>query len=159
MEARGREEVHHCLINWPRFVVQPEQASTLTFEAEDIKLQPQKGEVGKVAKAFEIVEKSRIQAQPLHFGTKLRHQLEVIWTKQLHWVEEDSFEAKHWEDLVAGVEVYVSEDVRHDIKDNMSKARYTVQEQRNALWGYALRMKVVSMDLGFLIFKPGKIQA
>ena len=60
MEARGREEVHHCLINWPRFVVQPKQASTLTFEAEDIKLQPQKGEVGKVAKAFEIVEKSRI---------------------------------------------------------------------------------------------------
>ena len=74
-------------------------------------------------------------------------------------MEKDSFEAKHWEDLVAGVEVYVSEDVRHDIKDNMSKARYTVQEQRNALWGYALRMKVVSMDFGFLIFKPGKIQA
>ena len=43
-------------------------------------------------------------------------------------MEKDSFEAKHWEDLVAGVEVYVSEDVRHDIKDNMSKARYTVQE-------------------------------
>ena len=81
-----------------------------------------------MAKALEIVEKGRIQAQPLHFGTKLRHQLEVIWTKQLHWVEKDSFEAKNWEDLVAGVEVYVSEDVWHDIKDNMSKARYTVQE-------------------------------
>ena len=78
METRGREKVHHCLINWPRFVVQPGQASTLTFEEEDIKLQPQKGEVGKVAKAFEIVEEGRIQTQPLHFGTKLRHQLEVI---------------------------------------------------------------------------------
>ena len=56
MEARGREEVHHCLINWPRFVVQPGQASTLTFEEEDGKLPPQKREVGKVAKALEIVE-------------------------------------------------------------------------------------------------------
>ena len=53
-------------------------------------------------------------------------------------MEEDSLEAKHWEDLITGVEVNVSENVRHDIEDNVAQARNPIQKKCNALGGDAL---------------------
>ena len=47
----------------------------------------------------------------------------MVWAEQLHGVEEDGLEAKHWEDLVAGVEVDVGENVGHDVEDNVTQAR------------------------------------
>ena len=58
-------------------------------------------------------------------------------------MKKDSFKAKHWEDLVTGVEVNVGENVRHDVKDNVAQARNPIQKECNALGGDALKEQYV----------------
>ena len=82
MTADG-EEVHYSLVDWPGLVIEPEKV-----------------EMGKEAQALEIVEERGVEAEPLHVGAELGHQLQVVGAQQLHRVEEDGLEAEHREDGV-----------------------------------------------------------
>ena len=88
------KEVHNSLVN----------GSGLVIESEQI-------EVGEEAQTLEIIEESRVEAEPLNIGAELGHQLQVVGAQQLHRVEEDCLEAEHREDRVRGVEVDVGKNI------------------------------------------------
>ena len=58
-------------------------------------------------------------------------------------MEKDSLEAEHWKDLITCVEIDVSENVRHDVENNVAQARNPIQKECNALGGDALKEQYV----------------
>ena len=120
--TRGGEEVDHSLVDGPGLIVEPEQ-----------------GQMGEEAKTLEVVEESGVQPKPLNVGAQFCHQLQVIRAQQLHGVEEDSLQPEHWEDGVRGIEIDVSEHIRHQVIDNMLETRDAIQEKGHTLWRDALK--------------------